>query len=207
MDRMEFKDRVLELKRIPAGEITGAPWNWRSHPEEQKTAVVDSIEELGFFDPLDVRLLKDGSVELIDGHLRQDLITVKIGPKTLVPCVVTDLNEAEAKKANLLKDPLAGMAGADDEKLDFLLRDVQTGSEALNELMDGLAEQIETENGDDETGSIVPLAIKRPPVMSWVLVGIQTIRFAEISEAIESISMIDGIILETVVNDDKPISG
>lgn len=98
---MKYRDRVLELRRVRAGDIVGAPWNWRTHPEGQWAAQAGSIDELGFFDSLDVRELPDRRLELVDGQARRDLLHDRIGPGTLRRCVVTDLTEAEAKKANL----------------------------------------------------------------------------------------------------------
>src|SRR4051794_39181293 len=57
---VSYRDRVLELRRVRAADIAGAPWNWRTHPPAQVEALAGSIEELGFFDPLDVRELPDG---------------------------------------------------------------------------------------------------------------------------------------------------
>jgi DNA modification methylase len=79
-------------------------------------------------------------VELIDGHLRQ-VIFQRLGPDTLVPVVLCDLDDAEAKKANLLHDPLAGLAETDSAKLDALLREVQTPSQELAGVLDDLARE------------------------------------------------------------------
>ena len=136
---MEYRDRVLELRRVRAADIAGAPWNWRTHPTAQVEALAGSIEELGFIDPLDTRELPDGRLELIDGHARLDLLSDRIGPDTIIPCVVTDLSEAEAKKANLLKDPLAAMAEADGPALEALLREVEIDSPALDAMLNELA--------------------------------------------------------------------
>lgn len=134
-----FRDRIKDFRRVPASCLIGAPWNWRIHPSTQRKAMADSIEELGFYDPLDVRELPDGSLEIIDGHLRQDIIDGDIGPDTLIPVIVTDFTEEEAKKANLTKDPLAALATADKDRLDALLREVQTGSDALAGMLTELA--------------------------------------------------------------------
>ena len=53
-----------------------------------------------------MRELTDGSLEIIDGHLRQSL-----DPELVVPVLILDLDEAEAAKLLLSLDPLAGMAG------------------------------------------------------------------------------------------------
>jgi hypothetical protein len=136
-----FRDRVIELRRVPARQIHGALWNWRTHPQAQKNALAGSIEELGFFDPLCVYEADDGRLVLIDGHLRRDLIDERIGPDTLLPIIVIDFTEAEAKKANLVKDPLAAMAEVNSENLTQLLRSVETTDAALKAMLVGLAAQ------------------------------------------------------------------
>jgi DNA modification methylase len=132
---------VKELRRVPACQIHGAPWNWRTHPQAQKDALAGSIEELGFFDPLDVYVAEDGRLVLCDGHARRDLVDERIGPDTMLPVIVTDFTEAEAKKANLVKDPLAGMAEVSVEQLSQLLRNVEMKDAALKEMLAGLAAQ------------------------------------------------------------------
>jgi DNA modification methylase len=132
---------VKELRRVPACQIHGAPWNWRTHPQAQKDALAGSIEELGFFDPLDVYVAEDGRLVLCDGHARRDLVDERIGPDTLLPVIVTDFTEAEAKKANLIKDPLAGMAEVNVEQFGQLLRNVEMNDAALKEMLAGLAAQ------------------------------------------------------------------
>src|SRR5262245_25907047 len=122
---MKYRDRVKELRRVKAAEIVGAPWNWRMHGEQQRDALAGSLEELGYFDPLITRELPDKRLELIDGHARRDLLHERIGPDTLVPCIVTDLTEEEAKRANLVKDPLSAMASVDAAKLDALMAEAQ----------------------------------------------------------------------------------
>lgn len=135
---MQVRDRVKELRRVRAGDLKGAAWNWRRHGDRQRNAVVGSLEELGITDPLKARELADGTLELWDGHLRQDILA-RVGPDTLIPVIVTDLTESEAKKANLIHDPLAELAEPDAEKLDSLIQDVDTDNAALAELLDDLA--------------------------------------------------------------------
>jgi len=49
--------------------------------------------------------------------------------------LILDVNEAEADKLLATLDPLAAMAESDGAKLDALLRNVDTGSEALQQLI------------------------------------------------------------------------
>jgi DNA modification methylase len=73
---------------------------------------------------------------LIDGHLRLGELA-----EAEVPVLVLDVTEAEANKLLVTLDPLAAMAEMDARRLDDLLRDVQTGSEALAAVYTGLAEE------------------------------------------------------------------
>jgi len=62
---------------------------------------------------------------------------------------VLDVDEAEADKLLATIDPLAAMAEADAGKLDQLLREIDTGSEALQEMLSKLAEDAGVLDGLD----------------------------------------------------------
>src|SRR5262245_52124916 len=79
---MPIRDRVIDLRRVRAADLLGAPWNWRAHPERQRAAVAGSLDELGITEPLKARELGDGRLQLWDGHLRQEIID-QVGPDTL----------------------------------------------------------------------------------------------------------------------------
>ena len=72
---------------------------------------------------------------LVDGHLRAETT-----PDQEVPVLVLDINEAEADKLLLSLDPLAALAETNAQALDALLREVDTGSEGLQEMYSDLAE-------------------------------------------------------------------
>jgi hypothetical protein len=80
-----------------------------------------------------VRELPDGSLELIDGHLRLE----EFGGETL-PVVVVDLTEAEAAVALLTHDPMAMMAHADTDQVLELLRDNPFESQAVADMLEAL---------------------------------------------------------------------
>ncbi len=128
-----IRDRIVELRRVPADQLIASPKNWRTHPAAQRLALGGLMEEIGFADVLLVRETPDGLV-LIDGHLRAE----EVGSMD-VPVVVLDLNEEEADKLILTLDPLAGMAGADAEALTSLLASVTTESDAVQAMFDDLA--------------------------------------------------------------------
>jgi hypothetical protein len=82
------------------------------------------------------RELPDGSLMLIDGHLRAE--TLGDGN---VPVLVLDVNEAEADKLLATLDPLAAMADSDATKFDALIRSIGSSSIALQELIAQTAQE------------------------------------------------------------------
>ena len=127
---MNIRNRVKSLRIVPASDLRPNPKNWRTHPKAQADALRGVLSEIGLADACLARELPDGSLMLIDGHLRAE--TLGDGD---VPVLILDVNEAEADKILATLDPLAAMAESDAAKLDALLRNVDTGSEALQQMM------------------------------------------------------------------------
>jgi hypothetical protein len=188
-----IRDRIKDFRRVPASSLVPHPDNWRTHPQAQRDALVGLLAEIGYAGAQLVRELPDGSLQMIDGHARAE----EIGEQ-LVPVLVTDLNEDEAKKLLLTFDPLGAMAEADQAKLDALLAEVKTDDAALGQLLDGLR----TDSYDPEAAvAIKPLDEKPPPKLTWVLIGIPTVRFGEIAADVERLAAIPGLTLESTFND------
>lgn len=131
-----IRDRIIDFRRVPASDLLPSPRNWRTHSESQRKALQGVLDEIGYADALLARELPDGRLELVDGHLRKD-----VTPNQVVPVLVLDLTEEETGKVLLTLDPLAAMASADKDALEALLRSVQTGSEAVAEMLAGLAQE------------------------------------------------------------------
>ncbi|MCE7957368.1 MAG: hypothetical protein DYH06_05445, partial [Acidobacteria bacterium ACB2] len=130
---MRIRDRILDLRRIPAGTLLPNPKNWRTHPKAQRDALQGLLAEIGYADALLARETPQGLM-LIDGHLRAETT-----PDTEVPVLVLDLDEKEADKLLATLDPLAAMAGADDERLAEILKSVETDSQAVQAMLARLA--------------------------------------------------------------------
>ena len=119
---------------MPANELRPNPRNWRKHPEKQLNAIRGVLAEVGFAGAEIARELDDGTLELIDGHARAE-----VAGSADVPVLVLDVDEAEANKILATFDPIGAMAESDAVKLDQVLRDVDTGSEAVQEMLAELA--------------------------------------------------------------------
>jgi len=133
---MNIRDRIKELRRVRAGDLRPHPKNWRTHPEEQQNALLGILAEVGYVDALMVRELPDGSLQIVDGHLRGETT-----PDAVVPVLVVDLDDKEADKVLATFDPLAAMAEPDEAQLEALLKGIETDSDALAALLDDLAKE------------------------------------------------------------------
>ena len=109
---MQIRDRIKDFRRVKASQLRPHPKNWRTHPPAQHDALRGVLAEIGYAGALLARELPDGTLELIDGHLRAETT-----PDMEVPVLVLDLDESEAAKLLALHDPLAGMAETNDEVL------------------------------------------------------------------------------------------
>jgi DNA modification methylase len=153
---MKIRDRVRELRRVKAGDLVPNPKNWRTHPAGQADALRGILAEVGYADALLARELEDGRLMLVDGHLRAETT-----PDLDVPVLVLDISEAEADKLLLSLDPLAALAETNAVALDALLREVDTGSEGLQQMYADLAEAADLYQ--DDAKEIVEDEIPEPP--------------------------------------------
>ena len=133
---MAMRDRIKELRRVKASELSANPRNWRTHPQAQVDAMEGILAEIGYAGALLARELSDGTLELIDGHLRAEL-----DPDQEVPVLIVDLDQDEANKLLTVLDPLAAMAEANKDALGQLMRDIDTESEGLQAMLEELAKQ------------------------------------------------------------------
>jgi hypothetical protein len=108
-----YRIRIVGYREIEARFIFPSQWNWRLHLDPQRDALTTALERYGILDACVVRRITNSKFELLDGHLRTDLI----GTRQPVPCLITDLTEDEARAAITTFDPLSAMAGQDTEKL------------------------------------------------------------------------------------------
>ena len=68
---MQIRDRIKELRRVPASELIPNPKNWRTHPVGQQDALRGVLAEVGYADALIARETPEGLM-LVDGHLRAE---------------------------------------------------------------------------------------------------------------------------------------
>jgi hypothetical protein len=145
---MQIRDRVKELRRVPAAELRPNPRNWRTHSPDQRDALQGILAEVGYAGALLDRELPDGSLELIDGHLRAETT-----PDMPVPVLVLDMSEDEANKILATHDPLAAMAGVDRDALESLLDDVHVQNESLQTMLADLLPRSDALSDEESRGA------------------------------------------------------
>jgi hypothetical protein len=149
--RMEIRNRIKRLDRVPVAKLRPNAKNWRTHPDKQRNALKGLLAEVGFAVPLIARETEDGALELIDGHLRAETL-----PDEEVSVVVLDVTEEEAAKLLATLDPLAALAGKDESKLVELLSEIDSDSAAVQEMLSNLVSMktLEGDIGVDESDKI-----------------------------------------------------
>ena len=147
---MQIRDRIKELRRVPASELLPNPKNWRIHPIAQQDALRGVLAEVGYADALIARETPEGLM-LVDGHLRAETT-----PDADVPVLVLDINEAEADLILTTLDPLASMAEADTEALRNLVEGVPTDNEYMKTLLTSILEMNDAVMPDVEPPEIFP---------------------------------------------------
>lgn len=154
---MKIRDRIRELRRVPASDLLPNPKNWRTHPKAQQDALRGVLAEVGMADAVLARELPDGSLMLIDGHLRAETVA-----DAKVPVLILDVTEAEADKLLATLDPLAAMAESNAAVFEELLHTVNTDSEALQQLIAatanaaGIYEELAASPSEAAEGDDVP---------------------------------------------------
>ena len=142
-----WRNRIVGEGDEAPDQLLANPANWRVHPYTQQQSLSAALDEVGFVQRVIVnrRLGKEWPAgervveTLVDGHLRV-AVAISKGQPT-IPVTYVDLTPAEEAKVLATLDPLAAMAVADSEKLDALLREVETGSEALSAMLEDLAKE------------------------------------------------------------------
>ncbi|MBL9082946.1 MAG: hypothetical protein JNK76_14120 [Planctomycetales bacterium] len=125
-----IRNRVRELRHVRADQLRPHPRNWRMHPTEQQAALAAVLDAIGYAGALLARECDDGTLELIDGHLR-----AATTPEVEVPVLVVDLSAEEAALLLAVHDPLAAMARTDAETLLALTSDLDVRHAELEALL------------------------------------------------------------------------
>jgi ParB-like chromosome segregation protein Spo0J len=127
-------NRIVRHSEEAPASLPASPLNWRTHPSQQAAALSGVLTQVGVVQSV---IMNERTGRLVDGHLRVALALRDNQPT--VPVVWVDLSEDEEKLILATLDPVAALAEADPDKLDALLRDIDTGDEAIQAMLADLA--------------------------------------------------------------------
>ena len=136
MSEVVANGHTLRLEWRSPSELAENPRNWRTHPQSQIEALEGVVSEVGWAGAC---LYNEATGRLIDGHARRKIAQQQGCER--VPVLVGSWTEEQEAKILATLDPIAGMAEADPVKLEELLRDVQTSSQAVADLLAELWEE------------------------------------------------------------------
>jgi len=180
----------IELRKL--SEITPYPGNPRLNEDavDAVDAVAASIREFGFRQPIVV----DGEGVIVVGHTRYKAAQ-KLGLEKVPVHVVTDLTPEQIRAYRIADNKTAELS---DWNYDLLPIELPGAIEAtldaqLRALMEALLPNDKPELRQMET--------KPPPRMTWVLIGIPTVRFGEIADQVELLAQLPDVVCETTSND------
>src|SRR5688572_21332257 len=131
--RINWRSRIVRYGKIRADQITPHPQNPFKHPIEQRKAVEASFDELGQLLPI---IINARNGYLVDGEERTWL-ALSQGDDTELDVVYVDLSDDEHLLALTLINPTTKMSTLDRDKLDELLREIDTDNAALQSLLSG----------------------------------------------------------------------
>lgn len=211
MTQRVWRSRITGHDSVDPRTLIGNPKNHRIHPQKQRDVVADSISELGFVKSV---LVNRTTGYVIDGHERlwHALAAVEKDESVLIDVEYVELSEAEEAKALALLDASSEMAEVDPEALDALLREFETSSESIADMLTELAEAAGTLDRDDSIEDIEPEIDKADVLMEewgtaegqiWIIEGKQTHRLlcGDSSKAEDVGRLMDGASADMLLTD------
>ena len=102
----------MKINDIAIEKLREAPWNPNRMDDPGLGRLVESLSRYGLVEPLVIRPLSDSDYEVLSGNQRLKAIN-NLGYES-VPCVIINLNDAEAM---LLAQALNNLRGEDDQAL------------------------------------------------------------------------------------------
>jgi hypothetical protein len=132
-----MSDQLLRLEYVDPRTLGANPLNWRVHPEGQRAAFAQLLEQVGWVLPL---CYNERTRRLIDGHMRLADAVARGLPA--VPVVIGAWTEAQERKILATLDPIGDMAGGDSAAFALLLGALDDATGPLMELCSATADAL-----------------------------------------------------------------
>lgn len=125
-----WRNRIVGAGIEAPDQLLASPSNWRIHPKHQQDALEAVLNEVGWVQNV---IVNQRTGHVVDGHLRVSLALRR--DEKEIPVVYIDVSENEEALILATIDPLSALAATDKQKLDELLREVETGQGALQSML------------------------------------------------------------------------
>lgn len=132
---VRWRSRIVGSGEADPSTLVSNPLNFRTHPVRQLEALRGSLDSVGWVQQVIVNQ-RSGSHVVLDGHARIEE-AIRRG-ESLVPVLYVDLSPEEQAQIVATLDPIAAMAGQDDEILRTLLASITVDDAGLLALVDSL---------------------------------------------------------------------
>jgi DNA modification methylase len=155
-----WRNRITGSGEEAPDQLLANPANWRIHPKAQQDALAGALDAVGWVQQV---LVNRRTGFVVDGHARVALALSRGEPT--VPVLYVDLAPDEEALVLATLDPIAAMAGRDDEKLRALLADVAVDDAGLLALLGDLG------GHEPKAGLTDPDEVPEPPEEPYVKPG------------------------------------
>lgn len=112
----DWANRIVDSGTADPAALIANDRNWRMHPPEQRRALGEVLDRVGWVQSV---VVNRTTGRLVDGHLRVELARER--GEAQVPVVYVELDEDEEALILATLDPIAGMARADADILAALM--------------------------------------------------------------------------------------
>lgn len=159
MSETDWRERLMEVRQMRAGDVLPHPLNPKIHPPSQNEALTGLLEDVGKCDILKAyhSEREGGKLVFFDGHARQGL-----KPDEIWNIGIYDVTDDEADKLLLTFDPIAQEAQASAAKMEMLLHRTSSGNAAVMEFLakqaekHGIVPPMGSESGSGEPADAEP---------------------------------------------------
>ena len=123
-----IRSRITGHGTADPAALVANPRNWRTHPPEQRSALVAELDRVGWVQSV---IVNRTTGHLVDGHLRVAVAAER--GEASIPVVYVELSPEEEARVLVALDPLGSMAGTNDALLQDLLDQVDLENRALEQ--------------------------------------------------------------------------
>ena len=181
----------VEYKRVKIDELHEDPANARIHPENNLADIRASLKEFSQVEPL---IVQKSSGKVIGGNGR--LKVMRDLGWTECDVAYVDIDNMKATALGIALNRAGERAEWSEDQLKELLEELD-GSQGE---LDHMLAELEAELNKPEETQIKDIQEPAPPTMAWVLIGCPLLQFDKINQQIESISKLQGVVVESTVN-------